>query len=138
MKIETEADACAALAVLIAGADGLGTLEEGAFLHDNVAEMPPFADLDGDGFARLMSDAAEWIWTSFPRDADRLSDDAIGAVLAQISRAIGPELRADALRMAVDLARADGISREERLLVRRLSDGLGLDPAATDTMMGPA
>ena len=138
MKIETTADACAALAVLIAGADGRGTLEESAFLYDAVAEMEPFADLDRDGFSRLMADTADGIWASSSVEDDHLSARAVEDVLGDICRAIGPELRARALQMAVGLARADGVSSEERALVMRLSDGLGVDRATADELMGEA
>jgi hypothetical protein len=136
VKIETAADACAALAVLIAGADGRGTLAESAFLYDHVARMSQFGDLDRDGFTRLVSDAADWMWTSLPTEDDRLTDDAVGTVLQEICGAISPNLRSAALQMAVGLARADGVSPEERSLVERLCEGLGLDAHAADTLMG--
>lgn len=138
MKIETEADACAALAVLIASADGHGTPQESNFLYDTVADMPPFAGMDRDGFVRLMSDAADWMWTSLPREGNRLTDDAVGQVLEGIRGAIEPGRREPALEMAVGLACVDGVSREERVLLVRLCDGLGLNPLAADELMEKA
>jgi hypothetical protein len=128
MRIETPADACAALAVLIAGADEIGTMEEGRFLHDTVAALPMFSALDRVQFAKLMADAAEAVSSSFPMDGHRLSEEGVSDLLARICDALPPELRVETFRAAVGLARSDGMSNEEALLLERVREGLEIEP----------
>ena len=77
MKIETPAEACACLAVLIAGADEVGTMEERRFLFENIAALPVFADFDQPQFSKLMEDATDWVWSEFPTDGGHITDDGV-------------------------------------------------------------
>jgi len=129
MRIETPADACAAIAVLVAGADGIGTTQESRFLFEHVAALPVFSELDRDGMAALLAAAAEWVWSE--RDADgTVRPRDLGEITDEIAGALTPELRADALRAAIGLARVDGMTPEERDLLDRLSLGLSVDADA--------
>jgi tellurite resistance protein len=126
MKMETPADACAAIAVLVAGADGIGTTQESRFLFETVAALPVFGDLDRSGMSELLASAAEWVWSERdPEGGVRAKD--LGEITDHIARALAPDLRADALKAAVGLARADGMSPEERDLLDRLRLGLAVD-----------
>jgi tellurite resistance protein len=128
-KIETPAEACAALALLVAGADDVGTMEEGRFLFDTIANLPMFAGLDHDGFGQLMSDTAEWVWTSYASDDNLISDEGLAELLDMICGALPQELRVETLQAAVGLARSDGMVEPEKVLLQRLCDGLEIDPA---------
>lgn len=134
-KIETPADACAALALLIAGADNIGTIEEGRFLFGAIADMPIFADLDRDRFAGLMADTAEWIWTSYASDDNRITDEGISELIDLIAAALPGEHRVDAVRAAVGLARSDGMVEPEEALLRRLCEGLDIDPDTSEELL---
>ena len=137
MSVETPAEACAALAVLIAGADGVGSIEEGRFLFDDVANMPIFEELDRLEFAALMSDTVEFVWSTFPNDGEQLSDEGVVDLLSMICAAVTPDLRADAFRMAVGMAKADGVSSEERVVLEVLCAGLEIDPAIASEFLDP-
>jgi len=128
-KISTPAEACAALAVLVAGADDIGTLEEGRFLFATIADLPMFSHLDQDGFGRLMADTAEWIWASYAPD-NQLTDAGVSELLDLISGAVPPELRQATVAAAVGLAKADGMVEPEKLLLRRVCEGLEVDPGS--------
>jgi tellurite resistance protein len=137
MRIETPAEACAALAVLIVGADEVGTSEEGQFLFETVASLPIFEGLNRAQFTRLMADATEGVWSSVPIEGSRLSEDGVSEVLGRICEALPAELRTEAFEGAVGLARADGISDEEALLLERLCEGLEIDPDLARELLNP-
>jgi tellurite resistance protein len=128
MKLESPAEACAALAVLLAGADEVGTVEEGRFLFETVAAMPVFAGLDRSGFATLMGRTTEWVWSSFPTEGGRITDAGVSDLVARICNALPAEERLDTLKAAVGLARSDGVSAEEKQLLEALCGGLDIEP----------
>lgn len=137
MRIETPAEACAALAVLIVGADDVGTAEESRFLFETVAALPIFEGLDRPQFTKLMADATEGVWSSVPIDGTRLSDKGVSDLVRRICEALPSELRTEAFKGAVGLARADGISGEEALLLERLCEGLEIDPELAKEYLDP-
>lgn len=132
MKLETPAEACAALAVLIAGADSVGTLDEGRYLYDRIAAMPVFAGLDRERFTGLMDEATEWVWSTFPTAGGTLTDDGVADLVNRIGLALPRDMRVDTLRAAVGLARADGMAPEEEALLGRLCEGLEVDRMLLD------
>jgi len=125
-RIRTPADACAALAVLVIGADDVGTMAEGRFLFDTIAHLPVFEGMDTRGFGGLMAETAEWIWSSYAKDG-HISDVDLTELLDMICLALPREVRAVTLRAVVGLAKTDGMVEPEEMLLRRLCDGLGLD-----------
>lgn len=128
MKLETPAEACTAMAVLIAGADDIGTMEESRFMYETIAAQSVFAGLDRDEFRTLVRTTTDWVWSAFPTQGGRLTDDGMTALVAQISAALPAQHRESALRAAVGLARADGVSPPEEALLDRLCRSLEVDP----------
>jgi tellurite resistance protein len=126
-RIQTPADACAALAVLVVGADDVGTMAEGKYLFDTIAHLPVFEGMNTAAFGGLVAETAEWIWSTYAID-NHLSDEGLTELLDMICLALPREVRAVTLRAVVGLAKADGMVAPEELLLRRLCDGLGLDP----------
>jgi tellurite resistance protein len=125
-RIRTPADACAALAVLVVGADDVGTMAEGKYLFDTIAHLPVFEGMDTVGFGGLLAETAEWIWSSYAAD-NHISDEGLTELLDMVCLALPREVRAVTLRAVVGLAKADGMVEPEEALLRRLCDGLGLD-----------
>lgn len=128
-RIQTPADACAVLALLVVGADDVGTMAEGRFLFDTIANLPMFEGLDHSSFGALMAETAEWVWSSYASDDNRISDEGISELLDMVCCALPEELRAETLRAAVGLAKADGMVEPEEILLKRLCEGLEIDPA---------
>jgi tellurite resistance protein len=137
MKIETPADAFAALAVLVVGADQVGTLEERRFLFERLSAHSVFGDLDGEAFAALVGDTTEQLHTSLPTADGRVTDEGVSRAVGMIAGALTPELCTEAFRMAVDLARIDGMVRPEEAMLERVRDGLGIDPTRAAELMAP-
>ena len=128
MILETPADACAALAVLIAGADEVSTTEERRFLFGTMAATPLLEHLDEAQLADLLATASEWVVSSFPRDGGHVSDEGVSELIGLICGAIPPELRTEAFQAAVGLARSDGFTTEEERLLELVWNGLEIDP----------
>jgi hypothetical protein len=136
MKIETAAEACAALAVMIVAADELGSEEERQFLFETVAALPMFADLDGSQFMALIADTTEVLYATLPTDGGRLSSDGVGQLVEAIRAALPVEQRVAALEAAVGLAQSDGIVSGEALLLQRLCEGLEIAEDAKARLLG--
>lgn len=135
MRIETAAEACAALAVMIVAADQLGTDEERRFLFEDVAALPIFGGLDQGQFRKLMADAADGVYSSLPMEGNRISSDGVGHLVRQIREALPQSQRIEALEAAVGLARSDGITSVEALLLQRLCEQLEIDPESTSRLL---
>jgi len=135
-KIETAAEACAALAILIAGADDLGTNEERGFLFETVKAMPFFADLDQAEFKKLMADTTEGLYASTAMEGNRIASREVGRLVEMIRDALPADRRVEALEVAVGLARSDGVVSVEALLLQRLCEGLEIDAESMHRLLG--
>jgi hypothetical protein len=124
MQTQTEAEAFACLAVMMAAADGVGTLDEGHYLFDTMARLPVFDGLDATGFMALLAEANRHV-VSFARVEDgNITEEGISSLLSQVRETLSPELRQQAAQMALDLARADEVSQEEEALLDRIREEL--------------
>jgi hypothetical protein len=137
LRIDTAAEACAALAVMIVGADDLGTLEERDFLFDRVAGLPIFGGIDRAQFAQLMADTTAGLYATPTAGGQRMSSEDVGQVVLMIREALPPAQRVEALEVAVGLAQVDGVVSLEALLLQRLCEGLEIDPESTGRLLGP-
>jgi len=135
-RIDTAAEACAALAVLIVAADELGTDEERRFLFDTVKELPLFADLDHAQFKKLVADTTADLYAASAMDGNRLASHEVGRLVDMIREALPADRRVEALEVAVDLARSDGVVSVEALLLQRLCEGLEIDADSTRRLLG--
>ena len=128
METQTEAEAFACVAVMMAAADGIGTLEEGHYIFDTLANLPVFENLDAAGFRTVLSDANRRVSSFAHVDGGSITEEGIASLLGQIREALSPDLRTQVVQMAFDLARSDDVSREEEELMKRIR--LELQPRA--------
>ena len=135
MKIETAAEACAALAVMIVAADELGTNEERRFLFETVAGLPMFGGLDQAQFKKLIADTTADMYASFPMSGNRMSSEGVGQLVEMIRKALPARRRVEALEAAVGLAQADGVVSVEALMLQRLCEGLEIAPESTNQLL---
>jgi tellurite resistance protein len=136
MKIETPAEACAALAAIIVAADEVGTSDERTFLFDTIGALPVFEGLDRAQFTELMAATTAGLYDTFPTDGGRVSPDGVGRLVDMIRDALPADRRAEALEAAVGLARSDGVVSVEALLLQRLCEGLDLDATSSKRLLG--
>jgi tellurite resistance protein len=136
MIIETRAGAFAAVATLVVGADRMATEEERGFIFGRMTALPAFENLDDGAFMQLLADTTEEVCTSFPCADGRVTDEGVSQVLDVVKGILTPEQKQEAFRMAVDLARADGMVADERSLLNQLRDGLGIDEDTAQELLG--
>jgi tellurite resistance protein len=136
MKIDTPAEACAALAAIIVAADEVGTNDERTFLFDTIGALPIFEGLDRAQFTELMATTTAGLYDTFPTDGGRMRSDGVGRLVDMIRDALPADRRAEALEAAVGLARSDGVVSVEALLLQRLCEGLELDADFSKRLLG--
>jgi hypothetical protein len=136
MRVDSPAEACAALAAIIVAADDLGTTEERKFLFETVEAMPMFDGLDHAQFMQLMADTTAALYSSFPMKGGHMAPEGVGLLVDMIRDALPAGRRVEALEAAVGLAKADGVESVEALLLQRLCEGLDIDAAATSKLLG--
>ena len=107
MIIDDPATAFTAVAVLMVGADRVGTFEEHRYIVDTMSALGPFEGMDRDSFAQLLRDTTDEVCRAYPTDGVRIADAGVSSLTAAVSDALTPELRVEALKMAADLARAE-------------------------------
>jgi tellurite resistance protein len=136
MRVETPAEACAALAAIIVAADEVGTSEERRFLFETMEVLPIFQGLDHSQFMKLMADTTAGLYSAFPMDGSRVSSEGVGHLVNMIREALPAGRRIEALEAAVGLAQSDGVVSVEALLLQRLCEGLEIDPDSTRRLLG--
>jgi len=122
--MQTKAEAFACVAVMMAAADGVGTLEEGHYIFDTLANLPVFENLDPAGFRTLLGEANRRVSTFADPEGGGITEEGVASLLGEIRQALSPDLCAQAVQMALDLARSDEVSREEEALMDRIREEL--------------
>ncbi|NIQ53731.1 MAG: hypothetical protein GWN71_10020, partial [Gammaproteobacteria bacterium] len=125
-------------AVLMVGADRVGTFEEHRFILDTMSGLGPFEGMDRDRFKQLLRDTTDEVCRAYPTDGVRITDAGVSSLTAAVCDALTPELRVQALKMAADLARADGMNPAEVRLLEQLREGLDVDPEVAQEFLGGA
>jgi hypothetical protein len=138
MTIDNPATAFTAVAVLMVGADRVGTFDEHRFILDTMSGLGPFEGMDRDHFKQLVRDTTDEVCRAYPTDGVRIADAGVSSLAQAVSGALTPELSMEALKMAADLARADGINPAELKLLEQLREGFGIDPDVARELLGGA
>lgn len=138
MTIDNPATAFTAVAVLMVGADRVGTFEEHRFILDTMSGLAPFEGMEVDRFKQLIRDTTDEVCRVYPTDGMRIADAGVSSLTQAVSGALTPELRLEALKMAADLARADGINPAELKLLEQLREGFGIAPDVAQELFGGA
>lgn len=137
MRVDTPADAFACLAVLVIGADKVGTFEERRFLYERLSGNGVFEDVSEEAFATLVKETTDRVCDLLPTEQGRVTDEGVSEAVGMIAGVLTTELRREAFRMAVELARVDGMAPSEETLLGLVRDGLDLDPATAAELMAP-
>jgi hypothetical protein len=138
MTVDTPATAFAAVAVLMVGADKVGTMEEHDFIFGKMSGLDVFAGMDEGAFNQLITKTTDEVCASYPLDGLRVTDEGVDSLARSIRDALTPDLCVQAVQMAVDLASVDGMTSEEERLVVQLCDGFDLDRSLVQGMLGQA
>lgn len=126
MHFSNEAEAFLAIAALVISADKVGTAAERKQLFDHIGAMQPFKGMNPSQFNGMMADVNAKLFAT----EDAIDDLMKPAGISQFSSAVKGALPGDrvetAMKMACELAIADGLLRIERGLLEQLATGLGM------------
>ena len=126
-QIENNAEAFASVAVVVAAADKIGSLEEQAFLFTQVKNLAVFSGYDEAGFAALLGGVVEKAYSTLPTTELSITEEGVAILCRAVREVLEPDLRLEAYQMAVGLIEADEATEEEKALLAALRSGLELN-----------
>jgi len=124
MDFDSPAEAFAAIAGLVVGADAVGSSRERDYLFGDVRSLAVFAGLDDAAYAGLVADVVGRLVDEFGTDEGVLAPSAAAEVAAAACAVLDEDRRIQALGMARSLAGADGAAAAEGDVLERLRIGL--------------
>jgi tellurite resistance protein len=136
IAFENPAEASSAIASVVMAADNVCTMEERDFLVEHMKRQEVFQGYDDAQLIRLQADAVERVYDVFPIDGSPISRQGVDRLLDAAKEVLSREQRADALRMALCLARSDELCEEERSLLEHLQRGLQVDDQVAQDILG--
>lgn len=124
MDFESAAEAFAAIAGLVIGADAVGSLRERDYLFGDVRSLGVFAGLDDAQYAALVADVVGRLVDEFGTEEGVLAPAAADEVAAGARAVLDDDRRFQALGMARSLAGVDAGDAFEDDVLERLRVGL--------------
>ena len=124
MDFDSPAEAFAAIAGLVIGADAVGSLRERDYLFGEVRSLGVFAGLDDAQYATLVADVVGRLVDEFGTEEGTLVPTAADDVAAGARAVLDDDRRFQALGMARSLAGVDAADVAEGDVLERLRVGL--------------
>ena len=125
IRIESPADAFAAIASVVIAADSMGTLAERNAVLQRLKETPALAGQDNAALTALLTKVTGQLCENLPvTESGCFTSDAVGQVIAAVKGVLNPQQRAQALQLAEATIDADGASEPELALLTQLRAGL--------------
>jgi len=137
-KFESAAEAYAAVSLLAAGADGLGTMEERRFLFEELGKLDVFAAYNTESLGALLGSLTGRLFSDLAQYDDNMGPDAVHEMCAGVKSVLGEEGRSEALMAAARVACCDGLDDSEREVLGWIAEGLGLGADAADEAIAHA
>ncbi len=126
IKFGEAAEAFAAVAAVVIGADGVGTMEEQRALFGRVKDLAVFKDRSEEDFRALVGNVTDRVFGELAQESSELRPEAIEQLATASKAVLSAEQQKAAYQMAVELAEADGQSAEESALLGQLKKSLGV------------
>lgn len=136
IAFENPAEVFAAIASVVIAADKVCTMEERDFLVEHMAKLEVFQGCDQAQLIRLQADAVERVYGALPIDGSSITGQGVDSLVDAAEEVLSREQRADALRMALSLARSDKLCEEERSLLDQVRRGLQVDDQVAQDILG--
>ena len=129
IRIESPAEAFAAIASVVIAADSMGTMAERNAvlqrLEETLEETPALSGQDNATLTALLTKVTGQLCDSLPvTESGSFTADAVGQVIAAVKGVLNPAQRVQALKLAEATIDADGASDSERALLTQLRAGL--------------
>ncbi|NQV42485.1 MAG: hypothetical protein HQ506_09040 [Candidatus Marinimicrobia bacterium] len=120
IQFDRPAEAMAAITWLICSADDVGSVEERDFLHAHVKNTQDFSGMSQAEFSSLLASTRTKLFNSLDNNGFCLAPPAIDTVISAAGTTLNSEQKLQAYIMAVELAKADGLVDEERVILEKL------------------
>lgn len=125
IKFNEPVEAAVAVAALVIGADGVGSLEERNALFGKVKNLDVFKGITEGDFRRLLNETTDRLFSELAMKDGAFEHRAIDDLASAAQAVLLPEQCGAVYRMAVQLAAADGQGQQEKALLDQLRSGLG-------------
>ncbi len=120
IQFDRPAEAMAAITWLICSADDVGSVEERDFLHAHVKNTQDFSGMSRAEFSTLLASTRTKLFHSLDNNGFCLASPAIDTVISAAGAVLNTEQKFQAYVMAVELAKADGLVDEEKVILEKL------------------
>ena len=129
-------EAFAAVAWVVSTADKFGSMEERDFLYEQVQGLEVFEHYGLIEFQNLLGASFNRVFQTLPHDDYSVTKQGVESLSRAINEVLNPELRVEALKMAVGLANADNLCDEEKTMLEQLQHGLEIDDKVAQDILG--
>jgi tellurite resistance protein len=137
-SVESPAEAYAAVSLLVAGSDGVGTLEERQILFEKLGEATVFSGYDSERLDALFGTLNARMYDNLPNDGVGLTDDAIDILCASARAQLDLGQCSDLFALAANVACCDAIEENERAMLARIAAALGIEVDAAQKIVDQA
>ena len=136
IELRRPAEAFAAVAWVVCAADKLGSTEEQRLLYEQVQNLDIFKGFGPLEFQYLLGATFNRVFRTLPNGELSIREQGVEGLIQAVNETLSPELRVEALEMAIGLARADGLCDEENALLEQLQHGLEIDERTAQGILG--
>jgi tellurite resistance protein len=126
IKFEQPVQAVVAVAAVVIGADGVGSLEERNALFGKVKNLDVFKGVSEGDFRKLLNDTTDRLYGALQTEDGVLTGQAVDEIAAAAKAVLTPQQCTVCHQMALMLAAADGQEQTEQSLLDQLRRGLGV------------
>lgn len=124
---ERPVEAMAAITWIICTADDEGSLEERAFLNDEIRNTQEFKGMNRTEFTSLLASCRTKLFSKLDNNGFCLSQSSVECVIASAKETLNKEQQIEAFQMAQLLAESDGLVETEIKILKMLGSEFGID-----------
>lgn len=120
LQFERPVEAMAAISWIICSADDVGSTAEHNFLHQHVRTLKEFEDMSSSEFSSLLASTRTKLFSNLAHNGLCLTPPAVDTVISSAKAVLNDDQRVEAYRMAVGLAKTDGLVQAEQEILNKL------------------
>jgi tellurite resistance protein len=125
IRIESPAEAFAAVASVVIAADSMGSMDERNAVLQRLKEAPALKGQDTAALTALLAKVTGHLCDGLPTtETGAFTPAAVDQVIAAVKGVLGAEQRAQALKLAEATMDSDGANDSEKALLAQLRAGL--------------
>jgi tellurite resistance protein len=125
IRIESPAEAFAAVASVVIAADSMGSMDERTAVLQRLKEAPTFKGQDTAALTALLTKVTGHLCDGLPTtETGAFTSAAVDQVITAVKGVLGADERVQALKLAEATMDSDGASQSEKALLAQLRAGL--------------